>query len=396
MDGNWFLEGVASDGTHVLHEIEVWPFAVGRDAANQLSVQALGLSRRHAELARGANGRLVLTDMGSTNGTFVNRERINGSALVGENDIIHFGNAEYRLGRHRAESELPADDSRTMIVPKSKMSQNFVPQERQFRAFLNGEGIAGAVQPIVDARSSGLVAYELLGRCAHPELPASPMRLFGLAALLNSEAALSRAFRQYGLRATASFLRGKLLFVNTHPKETFEGGLLEELVQIRRDGINTEIVVELHETAVLDINRMRELAVQLKELGCRFAYDDFGAGQARLNELGEVPADFVKFDMGLVRGIDTASDGKRKMLSDLVNIVHNLGSVALAEGVETEGEAAVCREMGFQLIQGYLTGKPMGIDQFRAMAADADPSWDTHGSLTAPTLPLPPSAVPGR
>jgi EAL domain-containing protein (putative c-di-GMP-specific phosphodiesterase class I) len=370
MNGNWFLEGVASDGTHVRHEIETLPFSVGRDVGNQLTVQALGLSRRHAEITREATGQLRVTDLGSTNGTFVNRERIAGSALISANDIIHFGNAEYRIGQHREEEEAVAEDetSRTMIVPKSKLSQNFVPQERQFRELLLGSGIGGAVQPIVDARSSIPVAYELLGRCSHPDLPGSPVRLFGLAALLNSEAALSRAFRQYGLRATAELLGDKLLFVNTHPKETFEGGLLDELRQIRRDGIATQIVVELHETAVLDIELMRELAAQLRELEVRFAYDDFGAGQARLNELGEVPAHYVKFDMGLVRGIDSAPLGKRKMLSDLVSIVHDLGSVALAEGVETEGEAEVCRGMGFELIQGYLTGRPVGIEQFRVAA----------------------------
>jgi EAL domain-containing protein (putative c-di-GMP-specific phosphodiesterase class I) len=366
MDTQWFLEGVAADGTHVLHEIETLPYSVGRDPGNQLMLQALGLSRRHAELAVDGAGHLVITDLGSTNGTWVNRERIEGAAVVVVNDIIHFGNAEFRLGKHREESVMLHDDNRTMIVPKSKMSQNFVPQERQFREFLLGQGIAGAVQPIVQARTCVPVAYELLGRCSHPELPTSPMRLFGLAALLNSEAELSRAFRQYGVRATAELLQDKLLFVNTHPKEAFEGGLLEELAQLRRDGIHTQIVVELHETAVIDIKRMRELAAKLKHLDIRFAYDDFGAGQARLNELGEVPAHYVKFDMGLVRGIDLASDGKRKMLSDLVHIVQNLGSIALAEGVETEGEAEVCCGMGFELIQGYLTGKPMGIEQFRS------------------------------
>jgi EAL domain-containing protein (putative c-di-GMP-specific phosphodiesterase class I) len=249
------------------------------------------------------------------------------------------------------------------------MSRNFVPQEREFRELLAGEGITVAVQPIVDIRSREPVAYELLGRCSRPDLPTLPVPLFGLAAVLDSEAILSRAFRQYGVRATDGYLRGRPLFVNTHPKETFEGGLLEELAQFRREGIITPIVVELHETAVLDIGRMRELAAQLNVLGVRFAYDDFGAGQARLNELGEVPPNFVKFDMGLVRGIDTASESTRKMLRHLVHIVRNLGSVALAEGVETEGEAAVCRLMGFDLVQGFLTGKPVSIEELRGASS---------------------------
>jgi len=370
MAGNWFLEGVASDGTLVRHDIGVWPFSVGRDVSNGLSIQAMGLSRRHAELSRGPQDKLVVTDLQSTNGTFVNGQRISGSAVVDRNDIIHFGNAEFRLGMDDALLEGTEDRNRTIIVPPARMSRNFVPQERQFRAFLAGEGIAVAVQPIVDARSARRVAYELLGRCTHPELPASPARLFGLAASLGSEAALSRAFRQYGLRATAELFRSTLLFVNIHPSETFEGGVLDELEEIRREGMATQIVVELHESAVLDIGRMHELAARLKALGIRFAYDDFGAGQARLNELGEVPPDFVKFDMGLVRGIDVASERKRKMLGELVQTVHNLGSIALAEGVETDGEAAVCRDMGFDLMQGYLIGRPVGMEDFRGLAAD--------------------------
>jgi EAL domain-containing protein (putative c-di-GMP-specific phosphodiesterase class I) len=111
----------------------------------------------------------------------------------------------------------------------------------------------------------------------------------------------------------------------------------------------------------MEIARMRELAARLKDIGVRFAYDDFGAGQARLNELGEVPAHFVKFDMGLVRGLHQASLGKQKLVGELVRLVRELGSVALAEGIEAEADAALCRQMGFDLIQGYLTGKPVPL-----------------------------------
>jgi EAL domain-containing protein (putative c-di-GMP-specific phosphodiesterase class I) len=113
----------------------------------------------------------------------------------------------------------------------------------------------------------------------------------------------------------------------------------------------------------METQRMRELGARLADIGVRFAYDDFGAGQARLNELGEVPAHFVKFDMGLIRDIHVASDRKQRVIRDLVKLVSELGSVSLAEGVEVEAEAQVCREMGFELIQGYLTGRPVPLEQ---------------------------------
>ena len=364
MNKAWFLESVATDGSRLTHAIHKLPFRVGRDASNDLSVDARGLSRQHAEFQIGDGGMLRLADLGSTNGTFVNRERIEGARTVTENDVIHFGNAEYRLGVETATrmAQQAGDGERTLIAPAGRaLSENFVRHEHQFLDLLRGHGLSAAAQPIVDARSGKLFAYELLGRCTHPDLPASPIHLFHLAAMLDREAELSEAFRNHGVAAIAPRLRGAKLFVNTHPKETFAESFFEALTQLRAQQGAPDLVVEVHETAVMEVARMKDLAARLAEINVSFAYDDFGAGQARLNELGEVPAHFVKFDMGLIRGLHEASDRKQRVVRDLVRLVLDLGSVPLAEGVELEAEAVVCRDMGFQLVQGYLTGKPMPV-----------------------------------
>jgi EAL domain-containing protein (putative c-di-GMP-specific phosphodiesterase class I) len=135
-------------------------------------------------------------------------------------------------------------------------------------------------------------------------------------------------------------------------------GLIDDVAALGRP---IKLVLEVHETAVMEVARMRELAARLRDMNISFAYDDFGAGQARLNEIGEVPAEFVKFDMGLIRDIHIASERKQKVVRDLVTLVKGLGSVVLAEGVEVEAEAEVCRQMGFELIQGYLTGRPIQL-----------------------------------
>ena len=90
----------------------------------------------------------------------------------------------------------------------------------------------------------------------------------------------------------------------------------------------------------------------------QLAYDDFGSGQARLMELAEVPPDVLKFDIKIVRGLPLASTQSRATVEALVRIARDLGVVALAEGVETEAEADVCRELGFELAQGFLFGRP--------------------------------------
>ncbi|MBL8348011.1 MAG: EAL domain-containing protein [Rubrivivax sp.] len=367
MGRRWFLEGVAADGSHTVHEVSVVPFRVGRDATNELALAAPGMSRQHAVLVATEDGRLRLTDLGSTNGTYVNRVRLAAARVLEENDVIHFGNAEFRLGLLGDSGVTTTGGERTMIAPAgAALSGHFVPHERQMLELLAGTGLGGAVQPIVRAKGGERFALELLGRSSHPDLPASPVHLFALAARLGREAELSGAFREHGVRTVARLAPGTTLFVNTHPQETFDPAFLEALKRLPQQGLNVDLVIEVHETAVMEVDRMRELAAQLADLKVRFAYDDFGAGQARLNELAEVPAHFVKFDFGLVHGLNEASQAKQKLVSDLVRMVKELGSMALAEGVETEAEAEICRQMGFDLLQGYLTGRPAPFDTLRA------------------------------
>lgn len=369
----WFLEGVAADGSRVTHPIAQLPFRIGRDPQAELAVEARGLSRQHAEFREEAGGRLLLADLGSTNGTWVNRQRIDGPRWVAEADILHFGNAEFRLGSETATTLVartgsPAEE-RTMLVASGR-SSHFVEHEKEFRQLLGGEGLAAAVQPIVQAEGGAVFAYELLGRCEHPVLREPPGRLFDIAGKLGLRGALSTAFREHGVRAVAGRLGGAKLFVNTDGDETGHEAFFESLQALRALPGAPEFVIEIHESA-RSIEQLRPLAERLGRLGIAFAIDDFGhdEGVDHLSILGEVPPQYVKFDMGLIRGIHQAAEPKRRLLRSLVKLVRDLDAVALAEGVETEAEAAVCRDMGFQLIQGYLTGKPVAVATLPPAAA---------------------------
>ena len=92
-------------------------------------------------------------------------------------------------------------------------------------------------------------------------------------------------------------------------------------------------------------------------------YDDFGAGQARLLELADVPPDFLKFDRSLIQDIGGAPPARRRLLQSLAKLALDLGIDLIAEGVETEEEATVCRRMGFAYGQGYLFSHPQTSDQ---------------------------------
>jgi EAL domain-containing protein (putative c-di-GMP-specific phosphodiesterase class I) len=96
----------------------------------------------------------------------------------------------------------------------------------------------------------------------------------------------------------------------------------------------------------------------LSAMSIQLAFDDFGAGQARLIEMAEVAPEYIKFDIALIRDIDKASPAKLQMIRSLVEMTRQLGITTLAEGVSRDGEAIMCRDIGFQLLQGFLFGYP--------------------------------------
>lgn len=152
------------------------------------------------------------------------------------------------------------------------------------------------------------------------------------------------------------------MFFNTHPNESRDfDQLLSQLTQLRALFPKLRLVFEVHEAAITDLDAMAEVRRALQNLDIGLAYDDFGAGQARLLEVVEVPPDYLKFDIALVRDLEASTSGRYQLLSTLNELISGLGIKTLAEGVETEETARLCREMGIHLIQGFLYGRPCPI-----------------------------------
>jgi len=192
--------------------------------------------------------------------------------------------------------------------------------------------------------------------------------MFHAASQLGLELELSRMFRWEAARVSSSLKVPPHLFVNTHPNELSDPAFVESLQELRDFSPRQPMTVEIHESAITNASEMTRLRLALNELRISLAYDDFGAGQDRLVQLIEVRPDFLKFDKGLIRNIDDGSESRQKMLETLVKMISDLGIAPLAEGVETEGEAATCRQIGFHLAQGFHYGKP-------ARASCFDEAW---------------------
>jgi EAL domain-containing protein (putative c-di-GMP-specific phosphodiesterase class I) len=345
----WLLSGqLRGDQPVQTIPIKVSPFVVGRKSSCTLAIPSPTVSGEHAQLMP-SNDALRVRDLGSTNGTFVNGVRIEGEVKVCCGDLLQFSEVVFRVG---LESE--SRDSQTIQDDASDRALALI----QFDKLMTERAVLPHFQPIVRITDRHPIGYEILGRSRLFGLR-SPHAMFTAAAVLDLEAELSRIMRSEGVRS-AEYLPGQpLLFANTHPAEMYDLGVLEfSLRELKEIAPNSRIVLEIHEAAVTCVNQMQELRATLNDLEMELAYDDFGAGQARLVELVEVPPDYLKFDIGLVRNIHQASIERQRMLASLVQIVRDLGISALAEGVEVEQDNVVCQQIGFEFAQGFLYGKP--------------------------------------
>nr|WP_281388669.1 EAL domain-containing protein [Litorivivens lipolytica] len=246
------------------------------------------------------------------------------------------------------------------MVGSSTLPTNFPTQAREFGELLSKRLVCGFRQ-IITRNNGEFYGYELLGRGTHPTLGSSPYEMFNLAKSLDMEVELSELLRERSFEQAEAAGITAPLFFNSHPKENHEPDrLLEGLSRLSKKHASLNLVFEVHEGAVTDLKMMADMKVALREMNIRLAYDDFGAGQARLLELAEVPPDILKFDIGLVAGI-APDTPKYRLLASLNNLVQEMGIPTLAEGIETAEVAESCREMGIDYFQGYFFGRPEPI-----------------------------------
>lgn len=344
----WQLTGQLSDDDPMRQfTVDVSPFGVGRRTDNALTINSPTVSGRHAEVTLSGD-ELRVRDLGSTNGTFVNGVRISDEVKLGHGDLVQFAQTVFRVA-----CDDTVRDSQTIRDNSGDRALALI----QFDKLMTERAVKCHFQPIV-TMAGDPIGYEVLGRSRLFGLR-DPQTMFMAASVLNLEAELSRILRAEGVSGGSGLPAEMALFVNTHPAEINDQSVLEfSLHELRDANPERPLVLEIHEATATRSDQMRRLRAVLNDLQIGLAYDDFGAGQARLVELVEVPPDYLKFDMQLVQGIAGAAHERQKMVERLVQMTLELGIEPLAEGVETPEDHQVCEQMGFRFGQGYLYGRP--------------------------------------
>lgn len=366
-------------GTAHRVELEPVPFRLGRSSTARFTVPCRQVSKEHAEIYRD-EAAYRIRDLGSTNGTFVNGQRVTDAPLT-NGDIVHIAHKEFRFG-HELDTAPGVFVSTCTEPAESRVPPSLIKAHGYLQEMLANYSCSISFQPIVSLATNAPMGFEALARGGHEHLSTAPAELFRLAGRCGLARDLSRMFRTIAVQEGTSLPEGALVFLNMHPAEMHDPGLfasLAELPALAAPG--QRLILEVHESVVVDTSSLRALRDELNGLGIGLAYDDFGKGQARLAELVEVPPDFVKLDMHLVRNIHKDA-GRQQLVRALNQVIHGLGVQVIAEGVETKEEAETCASLGCQHGQGYLFGRPQMLPP-TTLSANSAP-WRAYVPLSQP------------
>lgn len=193
-----------------------------------------------------------------------------------------------------------------------------------------------------------------------------PNVLFGLAAKTRLSLELDQVCIAVGGKYGAA-LPGKLL-VNILPRNLYYIDQLQHLVPK-----NVQIIFELSESeAINNFELLLKVRDSLNDMNLGIAADDFGKGYAGLERVIKVKPDLIKLDRILIENIHN-EPGKASFVKGLVEAARTSKSKILAEGVETIEEFRTCKELGVDLMQGFLFHRPVAIETILEDLASIQP-----------------------
>lgn len=163
--------------------------------------------------------------------------------------------------------------------------------------------------------------------------------------------------------------------VNLSARQLKQHGFADRVIEILTEsGLSMDAIqLELTETVLIDsLENAPEALESLSRQGISLAIDDFGTGYSSMSYLSRLKANIIKLDRSFVTNV--ATDGRAGALAkSIINLSHDLGLTVVAEGVETERQLDFLRFNRCDLVQGYLTGRPVSEQRFRDLLVSNEP-----------------------
>lgn len=224
-------------------------------------------------------------------------------------------------------------------------------------ALIDSGGPSIVFQPICDTVTRAVVGYEALSR--FPFGHGSPYIWFRDATCAGVGPRLELAAIDTALHAMAGLPSDAFVSVNASAETIRTTDMLARL----RPHIGARtIYLEITEHERVDDYRAVARSVEdLRAAGVKISVDDVGAGFAGLRQVVELKPDTLKLDYSLVHGVDL-DPTRRAAVASLTAFAREVGATLIMEGVETDGELRVAVELGIDMVQGYLTGRPVSAE----------------------------------
>jgi EAL domain-containing protein (putative c-di-GMP-specific phosphodiesterase class I) len=209
------------------------------------------------------------------------------------------------------------------------------------------------LQPVVHLVSANVAGYEALSDLSTRDLQGADS-WFRDAAVLGLGEQFELVLLTLALEELDTLPPGTYLSVNVSPQTAMSPHLPHLLADVDAH----RLVLELTEhTPVLDYAALNRALKRLRHRGIRVAVDDAGAGFASLNHILLIRPEIVKLDVSLIREVDN-DVARRSLVRGLCHFTAEIGAECIAEGVETDAQAATLRELGVAYGQGWHLGPP--------------------------------------
>ncbi|BBD06860.1 EAL domain-containing protein [Desulfovibrio ferrophilus] len=227
-------------------------------------------------------------------------------------------------------------------------------------------------QPIVALATRKVIGAEALVRWNHPVRGLIPPDEFipvaedtGQIGLLG-EWVLRNACKRYHELAKRADHEHFMLAVNISGLQLSKRGLVSQVEDVlQKTGVPPQLLkLEITETAAMgNVEKTIPKLSRLRDLGVRLAIDDFGTGYSSLSYLHSFPIDTIKIDQSFVGGMAPDNENM-EIVRTVLTLADVLGMDVVAEGVETEEQAALLNSMGCRRGQGYLFSRPLPFEDF--------------------------------
>jgi len=257
-----------------------------------------------------------------------------------------------QIGRAIREARADADLNRR-ILDRTRRSE--------FLELLLDRRVTSVYEPIVDVKTRTVFGYEALARGPADSELRAPTVLFQVAEREDLIFELDCLCRASGLEGAVDFPSGTKLFLNIRPTTIHDPNfraekLIGTLAKCQLQP--SDVVFEISEQETIqDFETFLEIRDYYRGLGFQIALDDTGAGYAGLESMIRLSPEFIKIDRAFVSGVDV-DPVRQELLGALQSVAGRTGARIIGEGLDTLEELETLAELGIELGQGWLCGKP--------------------------------------